>query len=153
MADAKKQYKKKTNKVTKIDSFTKEDVIQAIKGSGGVMTTIANKLGVARSTAERLIDMFEETKLAFDDEEKSMNDMAKNCILSAIQKGDVASGKWWLSKKNKAEGFGDEPMNVTVQNNAPSQIDIIGENLDKLSEESRNAYFKICEELNVTDSE
>lgn len=118
------------------------------------MTTIAKKLGISRSTTERLIEMWEETKQAFHDEECAMNDMAKNCILSAIQKGDVASAKWWSAKKNKAEGFGDEPMNVTVQNNAPSKVDVIADNLDKLSEENRLAYFKICEELNgLTDSQ
>lgn len=145
MADKKKQYKKRSNRVTKIDSYTKEQVIEAIQGSGAVMTTIANKLGVFRSTAERLIDMWEETKQAFIDEEKAMNDMAKNCILNAIHKGDVASAKWWSARKNKAEGFGDEPMNITVQNNQANTDADIKSMLNKMTPEEKDFYFNMCE--------
>lgn len=147
MANAKKHYKKKTDSITKVDRYTKEEILQAISGSGAVVSTIAGKLGVSRSTCERMIEMYEETQVAFHDEEKRMNDMSKTTLLNSIQKGDVSSAKWWLSKKDKAEGFGDEPMNVTVQNNQPSALDVIADSLDKLSEESRLAYFKICEEL------
>lgn len=153
MADKKKQYKKKTDKVTKVDKFTKEQVIEAIIGSGGVMTSIANKLGVARSTAMRLIDQWEETKLCLDDEEKSMNDMSKNCILTAIHKGDVASAKWWLAKKNKAEGFGDEAPVVNVTTQTTNNTDTIKANLDKLSPEEREMYFELCEKMNDEEGE
>lgn len=154
MADKKKQYKKKTDAVTKIDTFSKEQVLKAIEGSGAVVTTIANKLSIHRSTALRLIDMWEETKQAFYDEEHAMNDMAKNCILNAIHKGDVATAKWWSSKKNKAEGFGDEPPVVNVTN-VPAQqnTETIKHNLDKLSPEERDMYLELCEKMNDTDSE
>lgn len=148
MSDKSKQYKKKTNAVTKIDSFKKEDVINAIANTGGVISTIAKKLGVARSTCERLIDMWEETKQAYDDEEKSMNDMSKTCILTAIQKGDVTSAKWWLAKKNKAEGFGDEAPVVNVTTSTASTTENIKQNLDKLSPEEREMYFELCEKMN-----
>lgn len=147
--DKSKRYKKKTNAITKVDSFTKEQVLDAIKGSGAVVSTIARKLGVFRSTAERIIDMYEETKIAFQDEEKAMNDLAKTTILQSIKNGDVASAKWWSAKKNKAEGFGDEPMNVTVQNTVKSSNeDEIKHNLDKLSLEERDLYFELCEKMN-----
>lgn len=149
MANKSKQYKKKTDKVTKIDTFTKEDVLSAIDGTGAVVSAIARKLGVARSTAQRLIDMWDETKQAFDDEEKTMNDLCKTTILYAIKNGDTASSKWWLSKKNKAEGFGDEPMNVTVQNVATQSTEQIKQSLDKLTPEERDMYLELCEKMNT----
>jgi len=153
MANKDKQYKKKSSKITKIDSYSKEQVIEAIQGSGAVVTTIANKLGCSRSLAERIIDMWEETRQAFIDEEMSMNDMCKNTLLQAIHKGDVASSKWWLSKKNKAEGFGDEAPVVNVTTQTANNTETIKSNLDKLTPEEREIYLELCDKINDTDSE
>lgn len=112
------------------------------------MRRIASNLNCSRILARSMIENDEVLMSVLQDERDGISDLAEETVIVGISKGDTSLSKWWLSKMAKDRGFGDEPMNVTVQNNAPSKVDVIADNLDKLSEESRIAYFKICEELN-----
>lgn len=151
--DKTKLYKKKTEHVTKIDSYTVEQVLDAIKNSGGIILTISKKLKCSRRTVERLIDMHEETKTAYEDEKNSLIDEAKITIKKAIKDGDTSSAKWYLSKKAKDEGFGDEPI-VTVNNQSVASDTTIKSMLDKMTQEEKDFYFSMCEKYgeNATNS-
>jgi hypothetical protein len=88
------------------DRYTAEQFIKAIEGSGGLITTIAARVGCTWNTAKRYIEHYVTVQAAYLDECERINDMAQSKLMEAIKDGDVATAKWWLAKKRKAE-FGE----------------------------------------------
>lgn len=82
-------------------------ILEAIKGSGGIMSTIARKLGVTWHTADSWIRESEELMEALKDEKETILDMAESTLLNKIKEGDEQSAKWYLSKIGKLRGYGD----------------------------------------------
>lgn len=89
------------------DRYTASEVIKAIKGSGGVVATVALRLGCSWRTARRYIDKYKTVTEAFDDEVQVVTDAARSNVISAIFAGDLPTSKWWLVKK-EPETFGDK---------------------------------------------
>jgi len=86
---------------------TDEAILEAIKDSGGIMSTIARKLGVTWHTADSWIRESGELMEALKDEKETILDMAESTLLKRIKEGDEQSAKWYLSKKGKLRGYGD----------------------------------------------
>lgn len=82
-------------------------ILEAIKGSGGIMSTIARKLGVTWHTADSWIRESGELMEALKDEKETILDMAESTLLQKIKEGDEQSAKWYLSKIGKLRGYGD----------------------------------------------
>lgn len=93
-------------------------VIEAIKGSGGVMSTIAKRLDISWYTAQKYVSKWASTKEAFEEELETMKDMAESKIYASIQSGNTQDAKWFLSRKAKDRGYADklelEAKNETV---------------------------------------
>ena len=85
--------------------------IEKMPGTGGIVSTLARRVGCDWHTAKRYIDEYPTVRQAYNDECESINDMAESALLKSIKDGDVASAKWWLSKKRK-QMFG-EALDVT----------------------------------------
>lgn len=85
----------------------KEQVLEAIKDSGGIISTIARKLGCTWGTAREYSGKWEETREALKDEKETILDIAENTLLDKIKEGDEQSAKWYLSKIGKLRGYGD----------------------------------------------
>ena len=87
--------------------YTQKQFIDAIKGSGGIITTIARNVGCTRDTAAKWIN--DETKpkvrQAYINEKESMLDMAEGVLFKNIQKGDSQDAKWVLSRLGKSRGY------------------------------------------------
>ena len=88
--------------------YTQEQVLQAIKGSGAIITTIASRLDCAWSTAQAYVLKWETTRRAMGDETELVKDLAESTLITSIKQGDTTSAKWYLSKKAKDRGYGDE---------------------------------------------
>lgn len=86
---------------------TDNAILEAIKGSGGIMSTIARKLGVTWHTADSWIRESGELMEALKDEKEIILDMAESTLLKKIKEGDEQSAKWYLSKIGKLRGYGD----------------------------------------------
>ena len=86
---------------------TDEAILEAIKGSGGIMSTIARKLDVTWHTADSWIRESGELMEALKDEKETILDMAESTLLKRIKEGDEQSAKWYLSKIGKLRGYGD----------------------------------------------
>ena len=82
-------------------------ILEAIKDSGGIMSTIARKLGVTWHTADSWIRESGELMEALKDEKETILDMAESTLLKRIKEGDEQSAKWYLSKIGKLRGYGD----------------------------------------------
>ena len=93
------------------NSYTTQQFINAIPGSGGIISTIAARVGCTWNTAKKYVTEFATVRAAYDDECETINDKAESTLIRAIEDGDIASAKWWLSKKRK-QMFG-EALDVT----------------------------------------
>lgn len=88
--------------------MSKAKTLRAIEGSRGVTATVAKRLGVAWTTAQRHIEAFPETKEAFEVERELMLDQCEETLFDAVEhEKDVQTSKWLLSKLGKSRGYGD----------------------------------------------
>ena len=102
-------------------TFTTGQFIQAIDGSGGIISTIAAKVGCSWATAQKWIKEYPTVVQAYEDECQRINDMAQSVLMKSIKDGNTQDAKWWLSKKRKVE-FGDA-LDVNLRNFDMSQLD------------------------------
>lgn len=70
--------------------------IKAIKGSGGVISAIADAVGCDWHTAKRYIEDLPTVKAAWEAERNKITDKARHNIIKAIGEGDLQMSKWWL---------------------------------------------------------
>jgi hypothetical protein len=85
--------------------LTKRAVMKAIDDSGGIISTVAKRLGKDWSTARRYINMWDETKAAFTAEVERVTDLAENRLIQQISEGERWAIKFWLTTKGKSRGF------------------------------------------------
>ena len=109
--------------------FTAKAFLNAIPGTGGIIATIAKRVGCNWHTAKKYIETHPTVKLAYNNERSAIDDLAESTVLKAIQDGDVATAKWWLTKKRKEE-FG-ETLDLTT-GGQPIQFVDLGENVEEL---------------------
>ena len=89
----------------KVLKATKASVLVAIKGSGGIVSIVAQRLGVQWNTAKKYIDKWEETKQAYTDEMEAILDLAEGKVYESIKEGNTQDAKWLLATKGKRRGF------------------------------------------------
>lgn len=85
-----------------------ESLLSAIDGSFGIVSRIADELNVSWPTAKKYIDMYDEAKEALNAETEKALDLAESCVLNQIQMDNSQDAKWYLSKKGKMRGYGDQ---------------------------------------------
>ena len=88
--------------------MTNETIIEAIKGSGGIISTIAKRLNVSWHTADKYIQQSDETKEALADEREAILDMAEGAVYSSIKEGNTQNAKWLLATKGRKRGFNEK---------------------------------------------
>ena len=129
------------------DKFTAEQVIEAIKGTGGIKTTIASKLGCDRMTVDRYIRHFVTVAAAYKAERESILDLSEGVVMmniqlaAKLQRGDspilvdTSDAKWVLARLGRDRGFGDrtdlgnadgEPLKVVWEHDARNQVQDAG---------------------------
>lgn len=89
-------------------TYSKAEILEAINGSSGSISTIAQRLNCAWYTAEKNIRRFSETAEAFQGEIEITLDMAESASLELIKKGDGAMIRYYLSTKGRNRGYGNE---------------------------------------------
>ena len=104
--------------------YTQQNVLEAIKGSGSIVSTVARRLGCEWITAKRYIEKWEVTQRAMLDEEETILDMAESKLYEAIQKDDIQAAKWILATKGKRRGF-SERHEITGADAEPIRIEVI----------------------------
>ena len=78
------------------NGYTAQQFIDAIPGTGGVISSIAAKVGCAWHTAKKYIDNFTTVNQAWSNERNKITDKAQHNIIKAINGGDLQMSKWWL---------------------------------------------------------
>lgn len=104
--------------------YTSQDFIDAIKGgkeysdpqtgqkkklpsSGGIISTICQRVGCDWHTAKEYITKDPDVKQAYEDEIERVKDLCESTLLNSIIGGDTNDAKWWLARKAKERGFND----------------------------------------------
>lgn len=78
---------------------------KAIEDSGGNVQLIAQRLGCAWHTAKSYIEKFPETKLAYENEEESVLDLAESKLIENISDNDNTAIIFYLKTKGKKRGY------------------------------------------------
>lgn len=87
--------------------FTVEQVLAAIKDTGGIKSEVCQRLDCGRRTIYNYIDKFPEIKDAFGEEEDKVLDMAESALFSLIQNGDSTAIFYFLNNKGRSRGYGN----------------------------------------------
>jgi len=111
------------------NGYKAQDFISVIPGSGGIIATIAERVGCTWKTAHKYVNELATVREAYLDECETVNDKAESTLITAIESGDVSSAKWWLTKKRKPQ-FGDA-VDITSAGEA-IQVVSVGIDVDKL---------------------
>lgn len=87
--------------------FSAEQVVSAIEGTGGIISSVAKRLGCSWATAEKFIKKFDESKEAYNNEKEKLLDLAENTMIAAMQEGNLDAAKYYLGKKGQERGYQD----------------------------------------------
>lgn len=104
--------------------LTKAKVLAAIKGSYGIMTSVAKKLGTTPGTAKKYVHMYPEALAAFQEEHDQINDLAESWLLTHIKMGDFRAVKFTLNTIGKNRGY-TERHEITGEDGEPIRIEIV----------------------------
>lgn len=115
-------------------TITQKQVLDAIKDSGGIYSTIARRLKCNWNTARTYCDKWESTKTALQDEIETTLDNAEIKLLDAIKAGDTQIIKWYLSTKGKHRGYTTK-IETTVTDENAEPLHIIFDGLDTITRE------------------
>ena len=83
----------------------KNEVLAAIEGCSGFISTVAAKLHVDWHTAKAAIERWPETQQAIKDEEETTLDFVEGRAITKIKEGDGAMIRFYLATKGKKRGF------------------------------------------------
>lgn len=105
-------------------SYNAQQFIDAIPGTGGIVSAIARKVQCDWETAKKWIDNYPTVKRAYDAECESMLDLAESTILRSIKDGDTSDAKWYLTKKGKHRNYGDSVV-LTGEGGGDIRINVV----------------------------
>lgn len=84
---------------------SKRAILKAIKNSDAVISTIADRLGVAWATARTYIDSDPELLQALEDENNIVLDVAEKELFKEVRAGEMWAIKYTLSTKGTKRGW------------------------------------------------
>lgn len=91
--------------VDEMKPVKKKEILKAIKGSGGVLTVIADKLEIHRQTVANCRDKWKEVKDRIEEEREKITDKAEHNIIKRVVQEDIEISKWWLKTIGSNRGF------------------------------------------------
>jgi hypothetical protein len=87
----------------KPNQFKAEQFIKAIPGTGGIISTIAARVGCQWHTARKYIEEYPTIKQAYQNEKSAIDDKALSNVLKAVADGDLSVSMWWVKMKLGSE--------------------------------------------------
>ena len=81
--------------------FTAQQFIDAMPGTGGIISAVADSVGCAWHTAKKYIDTYPTVLQAWSNERNRIKDRARYNVTAAIEKGDLQTSKWYLTMTDK----------------------------------------------------
>jgi hypothetical protein len=88
---------------------TAEQIIAAIRGTSGIKSTIARKLGVHRNSVDNYLARYTSAQAAYDEEVEKVGDIAESLIVDdMVRNRSVETAKWYAKAKLKHRGYTDK---------------------------------------------
>ena len=87
------------------NQFRASEFIAAIPGTGGIISTIASRVGCDWHTAKKYIEQYPTVQRAYGDEVEKVADIAESMVIKAIRDEDIGTAKWYLSRKAAGRGY------------------------------------------------
>ena len=104
---------------TQEKDYSTEDLLKAIDGSKGNMSTIAERLGCSWATARKYISFDSVARSHYEGETEKMLDTAERIIGDSLESVDskvrLETAKWLLAVKGKGRGYGAGGGNVLLE--------------------------------------
>ncbi len=113
-------------------NITKEQVLNAIKGSAGIITTIQKRLSaaiehnVSWTCTKEYTEKWEVTREAMEAERQTTLDVAEGTIVKEIYNNNPEMAKWYLKMKGKDRGY-VETQEIQMANKDPLNINLNGD--------------------------
>ena len=110
----------------------KETVLEAIKGSAGLITTIQKRLSAAIernigwTCTKEYTEKWAETREAMEAERQTTLDVAEGTIVKEIYNNNAEMAKWYLKMKGKDRGY-VETQEIQMANKDPLNINLNGD--------------------------
>jgi len=86
-------------------AYKADDFLKAIPKSGGLITTIADRVGCSRPTVYTAISKYATVKQAIEDERESMKDFTENQLFKQIKDGNMTAIIFYLKTQAKDRGY------------------------------------------------
>jgi len=109
--------------------YTAKQFIDAIPGTGGIITHIANKVGCSWNTARKYIDKHPTVLRAWEDEREVVVDVAEVELIRKVKEGDAWAVKYMLSTIGKHRGF-TEQHEVKQSGEVEVTVHVVYEDVD-----------------------
>lgn len=85
--------------------YNEDQVIKAIKGTGGIKTKIAERLKISRWTVDNYISRWPAVQAAYEEECERITDLAETKLIELIEAADWNAIKFYLQTKGKERGY------------------------------------------------
>lgn len=85
--------------------YTAAEIIRAIEGSGGIISTVAERLQCDRSTVYRHRDRYPSVRRALEDERARILDRAERKLEEAVEAGNLTAIIFTLKTLGKERGY------------------------------------------------
>lgn len=87
--------------------LTKNKILTAIKDSAGILTTVAERLGVARVSLYEWMERNKDQDVvdAFHHEKEKIMDLAESKIVQSIKERDGKTIRWYAMTRGKDRGY------------------------------------------------
>ena len=104
--------------------FKKQDILDALKGSYGIVSEVADKLGVDWHTADDYIKLWPETLQAQKDENERYLDLTELKCIERVKAADGSMIRFVLATKGKTRGYGTEDAASDPSGAADTEVNI-----------------------------
>lgn len=85
--------------------YTAEQMIEAIRGSGGIVSVVASRLGCGRATVYRYRDRYPNVRDALEGEREVLLDIAEAGLFDRVDDGDLDASIFALRTLGKDRGY------------------------------------------------
>ena len=102
-----------------------KELLAAIEGCRGIISTVAARLHVGWHTAERAINDSEKAREAMSDEEETTLDFVEGKAIQRINEGDGAMIRFYLATKGKKRGFTYEEKLEADETAEDNEVNVI----------------------------
>ena len=104
--------------------FKKQDILDALKDSYGVVSEVADRLGVDWHTADTYIKSWPETMQAKQDEDERYLDLAELKCIERVKAADGSMIRFVLATKGKTRGYNTEDSAARDDATADTEVNI-----------------------------